>query len=116
MKKNWWKDRVFGGQLLQRIVGVDNVRTLIWCRRKGLKNQCKPMDPSVAHELRMLEQRIRLSRISEGPHVVGRRVPITQKESERLCEVYDERAFMARCSEYIFVHQQRIEQNTRNDV
>ena len=72
-----WKDRFFGGHLLQRIVDVDKVRTLIWCRK------CTGW--------------LQLARISEGPYVVGRRVPITQKEFERLCKVYDERTFMAQC-------------------
>ena len=83
MKRHRWKDRFIGRHLLQRIVDVNKVRTLIWCRRKSLKNPCSPMDPRVAHELRKLERRIRLGRISEGPHVVGRRVPITQREFER---------------------------------
>ena len=60
---------------LQRIVDVDEVRTLFWCRKcagwttsnkmgRRLKNPCKARNPRVAYQLKKLEQGIRLSRIS----------------------------------------------------
>ena len=47
----------------------------------------------VDHQLKKLKQGMRLS----GVYVVGRRVPITRKASERLCEIDEEGTFMAQC-------------------
>ena len=47
----------------------------------------------VDHQLKKLKQGMRLS----GVYVVSRRVPITRKASERLCEIDEEGTFMAQC-------------------
>ena len=41
--------------------------------------------------------RPRLSKISKGAFVQGRRLPVTKKDFERICELYAEGAFMSQC-------------------
>ena len=48
-------------------------------------------------QLKKAEQEIRLSRISEGVHVEGRKVHMTKYEFERLCGKYDEGSCKSQC-------------------
>ena len=63
---------------------------------KESKERCKPTDKRVSHQLRMLEG-LGLSKISKGAFVQGRRLPVSKKDFERICELYAEGAFMSKC-------------------
>ena len=54
-------------------------------------------DPRVACQLEELTQGLRLSRISEGPYVTGRRLPDIRRKFVRMCEVCYVGTPMAHC-------------------
>ena len=92
--KHRWKDK-FVGRHLRRIVDVDKVNTLRWCRMYGgptskkmekrLKNPCGPTR-ELNTQLEYLEQGIRLTSIAEGSVCAGQKSAF-YKEVERWCEI-----------------------------
>ena len=74
--KSWWRGCFIGGHLLQTVVDGDKVRALLRCRRcagwttpwawQASENHCQPTDPSVARQVRKLQQGINLDAMSAG--------------------------------------------------
>ena len=67
-------------------------------------------DPRVVCQLKELMQGLRPSRISEGPYVMGRRLPDVRTKFQRMCEVYYVGTPMAHCGTWRRIQEVRDEE------